>query len=55
MPKACNSIKKETPVQVLSHESREIPKNTPSDRTPPVAASELKYTNNDLIKKIHET
>ena len=45
----------ETPAQALSREPYEIPKNTPSDRTPPVAASELKQISNDLIKKIYET
>ena len=29
MPKACNSVKIETPAQALSRKPREIPKNTP--------------------------
>ena len=45
----------ETPAQALSYEPREIPKNTPSDRTPAVADSQLKQINNDLIKVIYET
>ena len=44
----------ETSAQTPYCESREIPKNTPSDRRPPVAASESKQINNDLIKKIYE-
>ena len=38
---ACNFIKKETLAQVFSCEFCEIPKNTFSHRTPPVAASVL--------------
>ena len=38
-PEACNFIKKETLAKVFSYEFCEISKNTPSYRTPPVAAS----------------
>ena len=51
-------INRETPAQEPSYEPRKIPKNPhrPSpppipDRTHPVADSELKHINNDLIKK----
>ena len=46
---AYNFIKRETLAQVFSCEFCEISKNTFSCRTPPVAASEIKWKNNERI------
>ena len=48
-PDAYNFIKRETLAQVLSCEFCEISKDTFSCRTPPVAASEIKWKDNERI------
>ena len=49
---ACNFIKKETLAQVFSFEFCEIPKNTFSQRTPLVAASDITIALNFCKQRI---
>ena len=51
---ACNFIKKETLAQVFSSEFCKISKNTFSDRTPLVAASELEYLMQTNVSGVHK-